>query len=167
MSKRIKNRRGATLAEIMVSVALVSVMIVMALSFTQFITQRTKANAANDAVLQDRQKTESVLESWVDILVSQGAVFYVDEGDTGLLIASAGEEEYTLRFTPGRVNATLPNDKELNLHTETVTGINFDIMKNGDDFLLFCTVISENAYSGGESSCTLCVNPRVGERAGG
>ncbi len=167
MSKRIKNRRGATLAEIMVSVALVSVMIVMALSFTQFITQRTKANAANDAVLQDRQKTESVLESWVDILVSQGAVFSVDEGDTGLLIASAGEEEYTLRFTSGRVTATLPNDKELNLHTETVTEINFDIMKNGDDFLLFCTVISENAYSGGESSCTLCVNPRVGERAGG
>ncbi len=167
MVKRFKDRRGATLAEIMVAVALVSVMIVMAVSFAQLMTQRTQANAANDAVLQDRQKTESVLESWVDILVSQGAVFFVDEEDSGLLIATAGEEKYTLRFTSEHVIAALPDNGEISLYTETVTEIEFDLMTNGNDFLLFCTVTSENDYVGEELSCTFCVNPRVGETVGG
>ncbi len=167
MVKRFKDRRGATLAEIMVAVALVSVMIVMAVSFAQLMTQRTQANAANDAVLQDRQKTESVLESWVDILVSQGAVFSVDEEDSGLLIATAGEEKYTLRFASEHVIAALPDNGEISLYTETVTEIEFDLMTNGNDFLLFCTVTSENDYVGEELSCTFCVNPRVGETVGG
>ncbi len=173
MVKRFKDRRGSTLAEIMVAIVLVSVMIVMVVSFTQYMTQRTKINAANDAVLQDRLKAESVLEGWVDILVSKGAAFEVGETpegepDPSYITATVDGEEYILRFANGYVTGALPEDGELSVRAETVVSAEFEIMHNEEngDFLLFCTVVSENEHSGETLSCTFCVNPRVGETAG-
>ncbi len=153
----IRSRRGMTLAEIMVSLALVSVMIVMAVSFVMLVTKRTRANTAADAVRGDLLKIEAGVEGWLNAVAEQD----VTEQDT--LLKSG---EYELSFSYGVLTGTLPEGKSVNLPAESVKTVRFKIMKNRTDYLVFCYVECENGESGEAVSHVFCVNPRIGEAGG-
>ena len=183
MPSTTKNRRGMTLAEVAVAIALVSVMAVVAVSFVLFITKRVRINFTNDAVLSDCEKIESGVEAWMDVFASKDAVFKVSETDE-VLIAVTGEEEYFLRIEERSLVGDLPNDKSITIRTDSVILVEFELIDNlvasseyfnnadvtenkghtvPDDYLLFCTVKSINKQNEKEFSYTFCVNPRFGD----
>ena len=194
MQNLSRSRRGMTLAEIMVALGLVSVMIVMAVSFTMLITRRTRTNAENDALRADCTVLEAGVEAFVNSLVAENAEFSVDgevevkvtvgEGDDAVeteeiyydtLKAKVGDDEYTLSFSYSSLNGTVPDGdgegKSITFRTEKVSDVTFRLMKNdaNGDFLLFCYVADKDSdkKSEGDIRYVFCVNPRVGETMGG
>lgn len=164
MKTAIYSRRGATLAEIMVSLALVAIMITMTVSFTFLITERTKVNAAHDTMRQDCQKVQAGTEGWLtSILALDVKSISVDAEKT--VTATVMEEDlettYTLKFSYKTLTGTLPNGKKINVRTEQVTQVTFDVMNSSSDYLLFCNVTCDGA-----PPYTFCINPRVGENGG-
>ena len=159
-----KNRRGVTIAEMVVALALLSVVCVMVFSFIIFINHRTRHNAANDAVMQDRQKIEAAVENWAKTFSAVGADFYVSSEKTAVYAGNS----YFLRFDDGILQATYPDTEQFLLHTQCVTSVTFELIidETSGDFLLFCTVISTAEDFDGEASYTFCVNPYEGERIG-
>lgn len=152
---QMRSRRGATLAEIMVSLALVSIMIIMAVSFVMLVTKRTRANTANDLVLL---KIEAGAEGWLNALAKEG----ISAEEEGVLKAG----EFELSFCYGALTGSLPEGESINISTECVKTVLFEVMENGTEFLVFCRVECENTESGESVFHTFCINPRVGEKGG-
>ena len=155
---QMRSRRGMTLAEIMVSLALVSVMIVMAVSFVMLVTKRTRANTANDLMRQDCLKIEAGAEGWLNALAGEKITAADEE------VLKAGEFE--LSFSYGALTGSLPEGKSINISTECVKTVLFEVMENGTEYLVFCRVECENTESGKSVFHTFCINPRVGENGG-
>lgn len=166
MRTALKSRRGATLAEVMVSLALVATMITMTVSFTVLITERTKVNAANDALRQDCQKIEAGAEGWLNaILAKDGAALQApDPSTSNEVTVKINEALYTLKFSYNSLIGTLPDGRQITVHTERVQSVTFEVMENADesDQLLFCHVLCADQGT----PYTFCINPRVGERGG-
>lgn len=166
MQSALRSRRGVTLAEIMVALAMIAIMITMVVSFVFLITNRTKENAANDALRQDRQMLERGVEGWLAAVTEKGAeLSFTDDAVT----ATIEGETYTLKFTNATLRGDLPEGQAITIRTQSVKAISFEMMTSENDptdHLLFCTVISEDQNSGEDTSYTFCVNSRVGEIGG-
>lgn len=152
-----KSRRGVTMAELVVVLALVSVISVMVFSFIMLIQHRSRANAANDAVRQDREMIEAGVEAWVKKSVEDGATFTYSEGS---VYATYNGVQKSLSFngTDKKLRGFYhPASDMLEIRAQTVTKITFYLMKSSGKNLLFCTVTSEIEDFGGEATYTFCV----------
>lgn len=153
-----KSRRGATLAELLVSLAMVAIMAAMVISFVMLLTQRNRTNAANEALQQDLQIVESGVTAWVESFASGQDLQIVADGKQ----VQVGESSYKLQFAYGKLTGALSDGRSVVVHTQGVQDITFEMMTNGaGEQLLFCTLHSESGTH------TFCVNPYVGEQAGG
>lgn len=160
MLKTVRNRRGVTLAEIMVALALVSIMITMVVSFAMLISERTQANAQNDAMRRDGELVRTGAERWLDAVTLAG----------GSVTASGNQVtagEATLSYQYGSLRGVLPGGESFTLRTESVTSVAFEVKTNGTDALLFCFVTCEDPEADTPAVFTICVNARVGESGGG
>ena len=141
MFKTMRTRKGVTLAEITVALALVATMITLVVSFVMIITERTKANALNDAMRRDCELIESVAESWMnnssaeDIKELKGIAFYNGT------------------FTAGTRT----------VRTESVKDIEFYVLDTSSDILLICTITCANRKGEDGPVFKICINSRVGD----
>jgi prepilin-type N-terminal cleavage/methylation domain-containing protein len=159
----MKSRRGVTLAEIMVALALVSIMITMVVSFTMLITERTQANAQNDAMRRDCELIRTGAERWLDAVELAG-VTITSPADEPVGTMTAGES--TLEFRYGALQGVLPDGESFTMRTENVKSVEFKHMVNDTDHLLFCTVTFDDPEGGADVEFTICVNSRLGEEGG-
>lgn len=148
MIPAVKCRRGMTLAELMVSLALVAVMIVVVVSFVMLLTGHTQTNGQRLAFQQDFTAVKASVEGWM------GKTAGSDLSTDGKSV-SAGEN--TLQFKNGVLSA-----EDVNLRAESIEAVSFELVEENGEYLLFCQVTPAN----GEGSYTFCVNPRVGEKVG-
>lgn len=158
MLKTMRCRKGVTLAEIVVVLALVVIMISMAVSFALLITARTKANAANDAMRRDCEMIRSTAERWMD------AVAEMDVSADGATV-TAGTSSLAFRY--GSLVGKTPDGKSQTIRTESVTSVAFEVMQSDADRLLFCHVTCKNPETDESFVFTVCVNSRLGENGGG
>lgn len=156
-----RTRRGMTLAEIMVSLALVSIMLVMAVSFVLLVTKNTRINAENDRIRQDLQKVEAGVESWVNAVLAEKMNLTCSD-DKKTLTA----ETFSLHFSGKRLVGTLPSGKEMTIPTDRVTTIEFEVIKNDGKTLVFCDVTCENKEKETTVEYTFSILSRVGESVG-
>ena len=150
MIPAISSRRGMTLAELLVTLALVVIMIAMAVSFVMMMSGQTKASENNLAFQQDFSMVKSVVEGWMTKTVGQTVTATesaVTAGDGGVLQFS---------------NGTLTAGTDVHIRLVNVESVRFALEKKGGDYLLFCTVYR----AGSGESYIFCVNPRVGETVG-
>ena len=157
MRPEVNNRRGMTLAEIMVALAMVSIMIVMVVSFVMLMSERTRTNAENLAIQQELRQIESGVEGWMNQLTKAGATFATDgdpvspeetgryvEGEalyTKLRVTVHGEDggvgTYFLSFSNHTLKGELEKEGETNrsvtIRTEKVSGIYFDLASKDTD----------------------------------
>ena len=164
-----RSRRGVTVAELVVALALVSVMSIVVISFIMLMNSRTKANAANDTVIQDRQIIKAGVEAWLENSLADGAAFSLQADNKSVCSQYDGvENSCTLVFEDGVLQGTYPNGEPLTIRTKSVSDITFQLMMadGSKDFLLFCTVIGGEEDLGKKTSYTFCVNPHEGENGG-
>ena len=149
MIPAVKSRRGMTLAELMVSLALVAVMITVVVSFVMLLTGHTQSNGQRLAFQQDFTAVKVCVEGWMT--QTAGSALSTDEKSV-----TAGEEN-VLQFKNGVLSGG-----GFTLRTESIEAVTFQLEGENGEYLLFCQVTPAD---GGESY-TFCVNPRVGEMVG-
>lgn len=164
MISAVKSRKGMTLAEILVSLALVAIIITMTASFVALITERTRVNRENETLREDRALIQSGVESWITSMLSDGYSIAISNESPSLYASKTGMDTHYLSFND-KLTGTRPGGENIVLSTEKVTGISFEIIPNDSDSsrkIYFCTVQSAN-----EVSYTFCVYPRIGEAVNG
>lgn len=156
MNPAVKSRRGMTLAELMVSLAMVVIMIAMVVSFVVLMTNHTRANGERLTFQQDFAVIKSGVETWMTSV--SDVTLEAEGGSAGTIdapVLKAGEN--TLQFQ----NGVLSGDG-ISLRAESVGAVTFLLEEKSGEYLLFCTVTRADS----EDSYTFCVNPRVGEPGG-
>ena len=153
MNPLVKSRRGMTLAELLVSIALVAIVVVLVVSFVMLLTERTKASEDNLLFQQDYSLVKTGVEAWMsqvtEDVISEG-------GSSGQIDATALKSgEKTLAF----VNGVLVGSN-ISTKLEHVGSVTFLLEESNGEYLLFCKVTKAES----EESYTFCVNPRVGEK---
>lgn len=148
MLPEVKNRRGMTLAELTVSLAMVVIMIALVISFVTLLTGHTQANGENLAFQQDLSLIKTGVQSFMDGAAGQP----LSEVNGGV---TAGTK--TLKFE----NGVLHNDA-LPITTACIEAVAFDLEEENGKYLLFCTVKRADS----DQTYTFCVSSRVGETAG-
>ena len=170
MSQKMRSRRGVTLAELVVVLALLAIMGAMVATFTMLITTRTRASTANDAMRRDCELVEVIAARWMDTLSAADASFEAGGGIAVAALPTEPVKSYKLYCENGFLYGELPAGEDIEIHTETVTSVTFEVMETVKheikDYLLFCKVICRNPVSGDEVEFTYCVNSREGERRG-
>jgi len=160
MIPAVKSRRGMTLAELLVSLALVAVMIVVVVSFVMLLTGHTRANGEHLAFQQDFAAVKACVESWMEKHGGKPLLEVQPEGEPdpiGVSLDVGAGESDTLKFQNGVLSAG-----GFKLRADTIENITFYLDGSNGEYLLFCTVTRVDS----DEPYTFCVNPRVGEMAG-
>ncbi len=143
------NRRGFTLAELTIVLAVLVIVSAMVVSFTAMVSNSRQLSTARLEALGDVRVAETLIENFIegneDITVS-------DDKTT----LTAGES--TLLFDENG-NLVVGNGGSITL--ERVKSITFDYYGNNTDGIYYCTVV----YTVGDKDFNyiFCVNPYVGE----
>ncbi len=150
-----KGRRGVTLMELCIVIALVAILSTMVVSFSVLTTRRSRAAEERLSAMEEIAEIEVVVEAWFGAMDERAHLVSVsDEG--GALVLDGDE----LRFEDSRLTGTVTGGSGYSLPVEYVTGVEFS--QSGEVY--FCRVMYE--VSGEGESITFCVNPRVGEEVG-
>ena len=162
-------RRGATLAELCVVLAVIAVISVMVTSFTIVLNQKTEISTAKLNAMQDLYLIENAAEEWAEIMAAEGASFSAEEG---VLSADVGGSLYKLSFESGKLVAPKVSGEPMICTTDTVSDISFALLEGEEgNSLMFCTVNYEipGARRGSSTSYsrTFCIDPHHGELISG
>ena len=160
--KYLFNKKGMTLAEICIVLAIVAVVSTIVVSFTIMVKQNISMSKSNVDAMSDIKVIESAVEGWVyqqEILGNDLSL----EGD--FLKGKKGEEEYSLSFVDNTIKGTLPDGKGLEYSANTIKSVKFELYDKKIDTLIICTV---NYYvSNGKElevkSYVFCVNQYIGD----
>ena len=163
-SASLIGNKGSSLAEMCVVLAVVSIVALVVVSFTTMVSARGTVSAAKLKMMEDRQLTKIVLESWLNQLTEENAVITADE--SGLSAAIDGEV-FSVALEENRIVAAVPNAEPLVCPINILTGLTFDLMANSNgDAIYFCTAdyVLPNP-SGGviQRSFTFALNPHIGD----
>lgn len=152
MNVKNRKRRGFTLAELTVVLAVLAIVSTMVVSFTAMVSSSRELSSARLDALGDVRVAESLIEGFIESNSGVG----VAEDKKSL---SAGEQTLYFEKTEGEQGGRLVTP-DTSVTLERVTEITFDAHGEGD-VIYYCTVV----YEVGEHrySYTFCVNPYVGE----
>lgn len=158
------NRKGSTLAEMCVVLAVISIVTLAVVSFTTMVSARGSVSAAKLKMMEDRRLTRVVLESWLDTLTEANATITTDEN--GILAFVSGNV-YTVSLQENQLIATVPSGDTLTCPISTLTRLTFDRMTNaGGDALYICTAEYEIPDPNGgtlQRSFTFAIDPHIGD----
>ncbi len=162
-------RRGATLTELMVVIAVIAIVAVMVVSFSAMVSGgREMAQAKLDA-LQDIRLAESVIENFIEDGANSLKLDNLNEETGKFKTLTSGEEKVDTVKLNGNfltvVYGSVEGKSPIVLELQSVTGIEFT--EHGtDDKIYYCTITYDIGGTNNESY-TFCVNPYAGEEIGG
>lgn len=173
MKTNNRNRRGFTLAELAIVIALIAIVLAMVTSFIVMIDSSRDLSQVKLEAMQNISVAEAIIERFItDAENNGGTVAFEDECSD----SPDNKEYYRLKNSEGKilffdkgihalVSTANEEGKENNLTTlDTVKDIRFRVVQNskGTDRLYYCTITYD---IGGKSTqeYTFCVNPHAGE----
>lgn len=169
-------RRGVTLTEMTVVLALISLVSLLVISFTGMVNLRSSVSVIKNRAADDLRLTKVVLENWTAAVTDYGAEITVaDDGKS--LVATIGMEgmedteilTYNAFLTEDGFTAKLPNGETLHCPIGEIVSFTFEIDKKDEplqDEILFCTAEYSIPKSSGTSeiqTITFCINSHVGD----
>ena len=169
MKNKNRGRRGMTVSELMVVLAVLTIVIVMVVSFSTMVGSTSKLAKAKLDALNDIRLAESVIEGFI---VNSSNEKNVDASDALTFsndVVINGITKYTtMRNSQGK-RAEFSNGVltcgDTTVVLENVESVHFYIIENTADTIYYCTI----TYLIGDSrfNYTFCVNPYAGEKIGG
>ena len=171
----VKRRRGFTLSELCIVLALVAIVGTIVTSFCLVIHRRSVISRARLDIVNEINVVETYVERWVDKMYEKGATFSIAED--GTLTATIEGVDYEATFTDGVFNGALPEAEPMTYTTMRIESLTFDFepKKEGaggtenegkGDKIFFCTATALLPQVNGEDKqeqYTFCVNSRIGE----
>lgn len=172
MKRIINSRRGATLTELVVVLAVIVIASAMVVSFSSLIGGKSTISKAKLEAMQDVRIAESTIEGFI-------------EGHTNINFETNKLSSYTnvvdgepqiedsIYFSRGKLVYEKAEGENTEIELENVQSITFDRSyttkhdANGydvvDDVIYFCTVTYKDPGHDEPAKYTFCVNPYAGE----
>ena len=136
MMNKQRRRRGMTLAEIMICMAVVAISVVMVVSFSVTMGNRMSRSKAQLQARKELEAIESLTDAWLNAVLKDGAAFdytlEVPETWPEAITATVAEQALTLNWQHNYLIGKLPGayDAEnpvppITFRTEYVTGVQF------------------------------------------
>ena len=160
MTNKGKLKKGATLVELSVVIAVLSIISTMVVSFSIFLSERTKTTVKANDLMQDIVSTKTITKSWVENLTTLDAEFYCQDG---VLSASIDQNEYLITLNDGTLSATMPNGQTLSVKLNVITEIRFNKQTNssGSETIYICKAFYQ--ADNGVKYFAFAINPFVGD----
>ena len=164
----IKQKRGFTLSELCIVLALVAVVATIVTSFCLVVHQRSVISSARLNIVNEVNVVETFVERWVDKMSEKGATFSIAED--GTLTATLEGVDYKATFSEGVFNGAVPSDDNgMTFSTTSIDSVVFEVESKNGDTIFFCTATALLPQVNGdakEEKYTFCVNSRIGESFG-
>ena len=136
MMNKQRRRRGMTLAEIMICMAVVAISVVMVVSFSVTMGNRMSRSKAQLQARKELEAIESFTDAWLNAVLKEAAAFdytlEVPETWPAAITATVAEQALTLNWQHNYLIGMLPGayDAEnpvppITFRTEYVTGVQF------------------------------------------
>lgn len=162
---RFKQKRGFTLSELCIVLALVAVVATIVTSFCLVVHQRSVISSARLNIVNEVNVVETFVERWVDKMSEKGATFSIAED--GTLTATLEGVDYEATFSEGVFNGAVPSGENgMTFTTTSIDSVVFEIESQNGDTIFFCTATALLPQVNGEAKeekYTFCVNSRIGE----
>lgn len=160
-------RRGVTMAELCIAIAVISIVSTMVVSFSVLVAERNNSANAKLETITDINFIETMVEEWFE--KSENNISYY-QNETGIHISEATELDNVSKLgyssTTDKViyftnhNTLRLNDREIEL-SSNIEGIKFSKAENSN--LYYCTIEYETrGYNNGPETYTFCVNTKMG-----
>ena len=164
MPKRI--RKGSTLAEICVVLAVVSIVSTVVLSFCMMANRRSVASANRLRIMEERKMIETIVETWCESMAAAGKDISLVPDSNSPLIADAGGDQNIIALSDGVLTATMSDGSDdIQFKCDAAKTMMFNVIPNGNDVLIVCTV-EFNAIGAdiiNPPEYVFVVNSRIGE----
>lgn len=154
----IRKRKGVTLAEMSIVMAVIAIVSLSVVSFVTITSGRGTNSVAKLNAMEELELVEAVVDSWFAQTSTETTDVIVVSG--GQVKVNGLSPVYLERET---LHVDFPGTGEVDYHFEKIIGLSFDDLKNGDDVLYFCTVTYFSDSEDDTQTYTFCINPRVGE----
>lgn len=160
-----KHRKGFTLSELCIVLALVAMVSTIVISFCLIMNKRSVISRARLDIVNEVNAVETFVEQWADKMTEQGAVF--GKTEDGSLLATVNNVDYGATFVNGELKASVPDSaNEMTFATTRIESMAFDLVSKDGDTIFFCTATALLPQVNGEAKeekYTFCVNSRIGE----
>lgn len=170
-----QGKKGFTLSEICIVLALVAIVSSIVTSFCLVIHQRSVISRARLDIVNEVNVLEAYAERWVDKMSEKNAVFeepVLDENGNPLesiklkANVTTGEDACYIQFEDGVFVGTLFGEEPMTYTTTRIASMDFDVQEKNGDYIFFCTTRALLPQVNGEDKVeeyTFCINSRVGE----
>jgi len=159
-------RKGITLSEICIVLAVVSIVSLAVVSFAAMATGRGATGTDKLKVMQDIELLEAMVDNWFNevYIFDNNTLVRPEVVDESPNVLAVGDKKLWLEN--GNLYTQFSEENIRTYRFETVTELKFKRLRQGSDDIYFCTVTY--AYRRGqntpvEETYTFCINPRVGE----
>lgn len=133
-----KHRKGFTLSELCIVLALVAMVSTIVISFCLIMNKRSVISRARLDIVNEVNAVETLIEKWVDKMSEQGAVF--GKAEDGSLVATVNNVDYGATFVNGELKASVPDSaNEMTFATTRIESMAFDLVSKDGDRMFFCT----------------------------
>ena len=162
--KKGKLKKGATLIELSVVLAVLSIISTMVISFSIFFSERVKTTVKANNLMQDVVAVKAVMESWIDDLTENNATFSCEDTDKKL-IGDINGTKYSIALSDDILVGTLSTGGQVSCRVEVIEDLRFSIASNnsGDQTLYICKAFYQADNMVEYFSFT--INPFVGDLA--
>lgn len=165
-------KKGITLTEICVALAVLSIVSLVVVSFAAMATGRGATGTDKLKFMQDIELLEAVVDDWFEAVYTGAGSVTVESGEPMAKRAQETTSDLTLQWNNGNLIAVFPAEGgesvSRTFQFEVITDVQFEVKENPSkpDEIFFCTVTY--VYRQGqnkevEKNYTFCINPRVGE----
>ena len=133
-----KHRKGFTLSELCIVLALVAMVSTIVISFCLIMNKRSVISRARLDIVNEVNAVETFIEQWADKMTEQGAVF--GKTEDGSLLATVNNVDYKATFVNGELKASVPDSaNEMTFATTRIESMAFDLVSKDGDRMFFCT----------------------------
>lgn len=163
MKNKNNKRRGATITELLVVIAVIAIAAGMVATFSTMVSANRELSQARLDALQDIKLAETVIENFIEDNANEINLLYTThEDETKICKKISIPSGDNLEFSNGTLNIN-SNTNPLTINLETVTGITFKehSVEGNSDKIYYCTITYD--IGGTPFDYTFCVNPYAGE----
>lgn len=186
---RRNKKKGITLTEICVALAVLSIISLVVVSFAAMVTGRSATGTDKLKFMQDIELLEAVVDDWFEAVYTDiGSVVVANDAPVSAdptesteptdppvihtWLEMAGNKSIRLQYNSQNLVVVFPAEGgesvSRTFQFEVITDVQFEVKENPSktDEIFFCTVTY--VYRQGqnkevEKNYTFCINPRVGE----
>ncbi len=176
MKNKYNKRKGATLAELIIVLAVLVIASTMVVSFSSMMHGAQGISNERFEAMQDVTAAESIIEGFIESNVVESTNVYIDEN--GLLTFAKNDAKVNLGFYKNinYIMISYFSGEQIKMEFENIDSISFTLVSPGktvvdyddgcivtttNDILYYCTInyfVDKTNYT-----YTFCVNPYAGE----